>query len=200
MNLDVDCEKKTVGYLPGVKCMYSEHILLSHINGFKLPYEDRGVKHLYKHHHNCSSRRGYCTQFCHETLSGTDYKSKDVFHVENEEMVCTNSPVSYDKLHDFMVKHHSINEESKKFSMSMLIHPHSVNGGGGTIWVYVTELNADLSTDFSSPHTIQDPAYVCYDEEVLNIKLSEPTLSDCSHVHRCALLDVLNEIMNDYGG
>ena len=51
---------------------------------------------------------------------------------------------------------------------------------GGTIQVYVTELNADLSTDFSSPHTVQDPAYVCYDEEVLNIKLSEPTLSDCS--------------------
>ena len=41
---------------------------------------------------------------------------------------------------------------------------------------------------------------MCYDEEVLNIKLSESTLSDCSPVHRCALLDVLNEIMNDYGG
>ena len=198
MNLDVNCEKETVGYLPGVKCMYSEHVLLSHIDGFKLPYEDRGVKHLYEHHHNCSSRRGYCTQFCHETLSGTDYKSNDVFHVENEEIVCTNSPVSYDKLHDFMVERRSINEESKKFSTSMLIPPPGVNGG--TIWMYVTELNADLSTDFSSPHTVQDPAYVCYDEEVLNIKLSEPTLNDCSRVHRCALLDVLNEIMNDYGG
>ena len=57
MNLDVNCEKETVGYLPGVKRMYSEHVFLLHINGFKLPYEDRGVKHLYKHHHNCSSRR-----------------------------------------------------------------------------------------------------------------------------------------------
>ena len=96
-----------------------------------------------------------------------------------------------------MVERRSINEESKKFSTSMLIPPPSVNGG--TIRVYVTELNADLSTDFSSPHTVQDPTYVCYDEEVLNIKLSEPTLNDCSRVHRCALLDVLNEIMNDYG-
>ena len=97
-----------------------------------------------------------------------------------------------------MVERRSIDEESKKFSTSTLIPPPSVNGGA--IRVYVTELNADLSTDFSSPHTVQDPAYVCYDEEVLNIKLSEPTLSDCSRVHRCALLDVLNEIMNDYGG
>ena len=200
INLDVNCEKETVGYLPGMKRMYSEHVLLSHINGSKLPYEDRGVKHLYEHHHNCSSRRGYCTQFCRETLSGADYKSNNLFHVENEKMVCTNSPVSYDKLHDFMVERHSIDEESKDFSTSMLIPPPSVNGGGGTIRVYVTELNADLSTDFSSPHTIQDPAYVCYDEEVLNIKLSEPTLSDCFRVHRYALLDVLNEIMNDYGG
>ena len=46
INLDIDCEKETVGYLPGVKRMYSEHILLSHIDGLKLPYEDRGVKHL----------------------------------------------------------------------------------------------------------------------------------------------------------
>ena len=101
-----------------------------------------------------------------------------------------------------MVEHRSINEESKEFSRSTLIPPPSVNDGGETIQVYVTELNADLSTDFSSPHTVQDPAYVCYDEEVLNIKLSKPILSDCfrSRVHRYALLDVLNEIMNDYGG
>ena len=202
INLDVDCEKETVGYLPGVKCMYSEHVLLLRINGFKLPYEDRDVKHLYEHHHNCSSRMGYCTQFCREILSGGDYKSNNVFHVENEEMVCINSPVSYDKLHDFMVERRSIDEKSKEFSTSTLIPPPSVNDSGGTIQVYVTKLNADLSTNFSSPHTVQDPAYVCYDEEVLNIKLSEPTLSDCfqSCVHRCALLDVLNKIMNDYGG
>ena len=100
-----------------------------------------------------------------------------------------------------MVEHRSIEEESKTFSTSTLIPPPSVNGGGGgTLQVYITKLNADLSTNFSSPHAIQDPAYVCYDEEVLNIKLSEPTLSDCFRVHRYALLDVLNEIMNDYGG
>ena len=33
MNLDVDCEKETVGYLPGMKRMYSEPVLLSHIDG-----------------------------------------------------------------------------------------------------------------------------------------------------------------------
>ena len=84
--------------------------------------------------------------------------------------------------------------------MTTLIPPPSVNDGGRTIQVYVTKLNADLSTDFSSPHTVQDPAYVCYDEEVLNIKLSKPTLSDFFRDHRCTPLDVLNEIMNDYGG
>ena len=78
-----------------------------------------------------------------------------------------------------MVECRIIDEESKEFSTSTLIPPPSVNDGGRTIRVYVTELNADLSTDFSSPHTVQDPTYVCYDEEVLNIKLSKPTLSNC---------------------
>ena len=71
--------------------------------------------------------------------------------------------------------------------------------------MYVTEINADLSCDFVSPHTIQDPVYVNYDENMLQVRLSEPLLSfdDPSYVrlkwHRQALLTSLNGLMRDYG-
>ena len=67
------------------------------------------------------------------------------------------------------------------------------------------EINADLSCDFLSSHTIQNPVRMCYDEDTLQIRLSKPLLSfdDPSHVrqkwHRQSLLGSLNEIMHDYG-
>ena len=62
----------------------------------------------------------------------------------------------------------------------------------------------DLSTDFLSPHTIQDPTYMCYDEDVLHVRLNEPLLEQNESSfhqswHRHALLDCLNKIMHDYG-
>ena len=82
--------------------------------------------------------------------------------------------------------------------------PYDEEGVRG-MCVYVTELNVDLSCDIVSPHTIQDPVYVNYDKDMLNICLSEPLLcfDDSSYVrqkwHRQALLASLNGVMKDYG-
>ena len=70
--------------------------------------------------------------------------------------------------------------------------------------VYVTKINVDLSCDFVSPYTIQDPVYVNYDKDSLQVRLAEPLLSqDLVYVHqkwhRQALLTLLNDIMKDYG-
>ena len=119
-------------------------------------------------------------------------------------MACVDSPMSYNKLHDFHVKRTSIDKSQKMFAYSTLIPPPCLNDVEG-VRVYVTEINADLSTDFLSPHTIQDPAYVCYDVDVLQVRLDEPLLqsneSFCHQQcwHRQALLDCLNGIMQDYG-
>ena len=84
----------------------------------------------------------------------------------------------------------------------MSIPPPCVAGIKGRR-VYVTEVNIDLSTDFLSPHTIQDPTYVCYNEDVLSLKLNEPVLEIHDEfkgsLHRQCLMDLLNEIMKDYG-
>ena len=40
--------------------------------------------------------------------------------------------------------------------------------------VYITEINVDLSCDFVSPHTIQDPVYMNYDKDSLQVRLAEP--------------------------
>ena len=60
----------------------------------------------------------------------------------------------------------------------------------------MSELNVDLSTDFISPHTIQDPVYVAYDQDVLCVRLKKEDKDD---VQRCAILKLLNDIMKNYG-
>ena len=135
-------------------------------------------------------------------LTEGNHKLNDVFHVENEEMICLDSAVDYNKLHDFHVEHAKIDKEQKKFAYSTLIPPPCVAGIKGRR-VYVTEVNVDLSTDVLSPHTIQDPTYICYDEDVLSLKLNEPVLEICDgfkgSLHRQCLMDLLNGIMKDYG-
>ena len=202
LDISVDMKKETNGYLPGVKRMYSEHLFYDgccHRDSRK--YEDRGVKHLYEFHHCCSSSSGYCNSFCNVKLTEGNHKLNDVFHVENEEMVCLDSAVNYNKLHDFHVENAKIDKEQKKFAYSTLIPPPCVAGIKGRR-VYVTEVNVDLSTDFLSPHTIQDPTYVCYDEDVLALKLNKPVLEICDgfkgSLHRQCLMDLLNGIMKDY--
>ena len=55
----------------------------------------------------------------------------------------------------------------------------------------------DVSTDFVSPSTIQDPAYVSYDDDSIRIKIDQE--SSLEHVHRYGVLEKLNSIMFGYG-
>ena len=63
--------------------------------------------------------------------------------------------------------------------------------------VYVSELIVDVSTDFVSPSTIQDPAYVSYDEDSIRIKFDQE--SSVEQVRRYGVLEKLNSIMFGYG-
>ena len=55
----------------------------------------------------------------------------------------------------------------------------------------------DVITDFVSPSTIQDPAYVLYDEDLIRIKFDQE--SGVEHVRRYGVLENLNSIMFGYG-
>ena len=55
----------------------------------------------------------------------------------------------------------------------------------------------DVSTDFVSPSTIQDPAYVSYNEDSKRIKFDQE--SGVEHVRRYGVLEKLNSIMFGYG-
>ena len=63
--------------------------------------------------------------------------------------------------------------------------------------VYVSEFIVDVSTDFVSPSTIQDPAYVSYNEDLIRIKFDQE--SGVEHVRRYGVLEKLNSIMFGYG-
>ena len=62
--------------------------------------------------------------------------------------------------------------------------------------VYVSELIVDVSTDFVSPSTIQDPAYMSYDEDSVRIKFDQE--SSFEHVCQYGVLEKLNSIMFGY--
>ena len=117
-------------------------------------------------------------------------------------MACVDCPVSYDKLGELFSERGEIDECLKEFSHSTLIPPPLVDGDSliGTR-VLVTEINVDLSCDFVSPHMIQDPTYVNYNEDVLQVRLSKPLLSFDNVLrvqqkwHRQCLLTTLNGIM-----
>ena len=55
----------------------------------------------------------------------------------------------------------------------------------------------DVSTDFVSPSTIQDPAYMSYDEDSIRIKFDQE--SGLKHVRQYGVLQKLNSIMFGYG-
>ena len=56
-------------------------------------FEDRGIKHLYEFHHDCTGD-GSC-DFCSKTTRPFGLEN---FFVENEEMCCHNSNPNYDSL------------------------------------------------------------------------------------------------------
>ena len=51
----------------------------------------------------------------------------------------------------------------------MLIPPPATMFNNKVRHVFVTEINADLSCDFISPCTIQDPTYVNFDEDTVQV-------------------------------
>ena len=110
-------------------------------------------------------------------------------------MCCEDAFVNYDKLHEINIEREKIDELNKKCYPSMLIPPPT-SAEECYRKVYVSELSVDLSTDFVSPHTIQDPVYVAYDQDVLHVRLKKEDKDD---VRRCAILKLLNDIMKNYG-
>ena len=171
-------------------------------------YEDRRRKHLYEWHHDCK-RKQYC-DFCHEGLRKTIYKRGDFYQVENEEMSCASVCVSYELLDKFFYECGRLDRNSKDMMFNTSI-PSPVNeeADARVHWVYVTELEKDLSCDFVSPSTIQDPCWVDYNEAVVKLKLSEkgrkksdesaalPRLVSKLDV-QCSALKSLNEYMINF--
>ena len=111
--------------------------------------------------------------------------------------------MDYNQLREMYFERSGIDENQKAHAYSTLIPPPCLWAVRG-MRVYITKINVDLSCDFVSLHTIQDPIYVNYDKDSLQVRLAEPLLSqDSVYVHqkwhRQALLTSLNDIMKDYG-
>ena len=67
--LDVDIDKESNGYHPGVKGFHAEYAMYRTIrNSMVCEYEDRGVKHLNECHHGCNDSM-FCS-ICKRTLYG----------------------------------------------------------------------------------------------------------------------------------
>ena len=92
----------------------------------------------------------------------------------------------------------------KRLSFSTLIPPPASSFASCTnvCKVFVTELNADFSCDFVSPSTIQDPVYVNFDIDALEVRLDNPYLDNLEHIkfrwQRNCLLTSLISIMRGY--
>ena len=162
---------------------------------------------LYEWHHDCKKKQ-YC-DFCYEGLRKMNYKRGDFYQVENEEMSCASVRVSYELLDEFFHERVRLDRNSKDMMFNTSI-PSPVNeeADARVRWVYVTELEKDLSCDFVSPSIIQDPCWVDYDEAVVKLKLSEkgrksdesdavPRLVSKLDV-QCSALKSLNEYMINF--
>ena len=104
-NVDLDMESE--GYHPvgGCKDMYSKFVVYDKTCDAHR-YKDCGMKHLYESHHLCrGAKEGkYCNLFCTSHLSSMNFKKDDMYQVENEEMVCTDTEVNYGQLDSFFVR------------------------------------------------------------------------------------------------
>ena len=177
-------------------------------------YEDRGRKHLYEWHHDCKKKQ-YC-DFCHESLRKTSYKHGDFYQVENEEMNCMGVCVSYDLLDKFLSERSDIDKDMKDMMFNTLIPlPVSEETDARVRWVYVMELEKDLSCEFISPSSIQDPCWVDYDESIVKLKLTEKARRRQRHIDdddvaptirlvdtlnvQCSALRCLNDYMINFG-
>ena len=173
-DFDADLFENSRGYVPSgsPKKLMKEYVVYDKSVVDRELYEDRGRKHLYEWHHDCKKKQ-YC-DFCHEGLRNTSYKRGDFYQVENEEMSCTSVRVSYELLDKFFDKRSRLDKNSKDMMFNTLIPPPvSEDADARVRWVYVTELEKDLSCDFISPSTVQDPCWVDYDESIVRLKLTE---------------------------
>ena len=150
----------------------------------------------------------YCDVFCASRLSHMNYKQNDMFQVENEEMVCGDVPMDYELLDNFFGERSDTDFRSKVLSFSTLIPPPALRWSHKVHRVIVTEINSDLLCSYVSPCTIQDPIYVNFDDDMMQLCLDDPHFStaddkDFSHVkfqwHRQCLLSSLTGMMKDYG-
>ena len=213
-DFDADLLYNSRGYVPSgsPKKLMKEYVVYDKsVVGGEL-YEDRGRKHLYEWHHDCKKKQ-YC-DFCREGLCNTSYKRGDFYQVENEEMSCTSVHVSYELLDKFFDKRSRLDKNSKDMMFNTLIPPPvSEDADARVRWVYVTELEKDLSCNFISPSTVQDPCWVDYDESIVRLKLTEkarrrrssggddddaPCLVDKLNT-QCSALRCLNDYMVNFG-
>ena len=173
-DFDVDLLYNSRGYVPSgsPKKLMKEYVVYDKsVVGGEL-CEDRGCKHLYECHHDCKKKQD--CDFCHEGLRKTSYKRGDFYQVENEEMSCTSVRVSYELLDKFFDKRSRLDKNSKDMMFNTLIPPPvSEDADARVRWVYVTELEKDLSCNFISPSTVQDPCWVDYDESIVRLKLTK---------------------------
>ena len=173
-------------------------------------YKDRGYKRLYEKHHDCHHEDScfYCTStLCDKGKTNhhaVNYKERDLYQVENEEMSRMDININYDKLRDFYDEQHKIDRELKIDSFTTLIPLPLVENDLSGVYVYVTEIHTDFSTR-TTPLTIQDPVWVNYDLDACQVRLDQPLLfdvTDIQQVHWCwkciAALKNLSSIMCNY--
>ena len=157
LDFNIQIGSETNGYYPGCKDSYREHLFgkdTMRIGGNKT---DLKIVEL-------------STDFCNETTRPFGLEN---FFVENEEMCCHNSNPNYDSLRAINNERLTIDERNKKGCPSMLIPPPKLYDNQYGKTVYISELIVDVSTDFVSPSTIQDPAYVSYNEDSIRIKFDQ---------------------------
>ena len=147
---------------------------------------------MYECHHACTGDES--SDFCNETTRAFGLEN---FFVENEEMCCHNSNPNYDSLRAINKEILTIDKRNKKGYPFTLIPPPKLYDEQYGKTVYVSELIVDVSTDFVSLSTIQDPAYVLYDEDSIRIKFDQE--SGVEQVCPYGVLEKLNSIMFGYG-
>ena len=197
VDIDIDMDVDSNGYYPigRKKKFYQEFVSYDKTDG---KYEEH-------HHCRCKGKHGYSKVFCKSKLFRTNYKKDDVFQVENEEMSCDDLKVTYDTLDKFFCQREEVDMKMKGLSFSTLIPPpvSSFTSHMNVCKVFVTELNVDFSCDFVSPSTIQDPVYVNFDIDALQVQLDNPYLDNLEHIRfrwqRNCLLTSLVSIMKGYG-
>ena len=195
LDINIQIGSEMNGYYPGCKDSYREHLFGKDIHAHRWQqnrFEDCGIKHLYEFHHACTGDES--CDFCNETTRPFGLEN---FFVENEEMCCHNSNPNYDSLRAINNERLTIDERNKKGYPSTLIPQPKLYDEQYGKTVYVSELIVDVSTDFVSPSTIQDPAYVSYDEDSIRIKFDKE--SGVEQVCRYGVLEKLNSVMFEYG-